>query len=262
MIRLIASDLDGTLLQNGAQELPPRTVELIRELTRRGVHFAAASGRQYYSERHIFRDLKDRISYISHNGALCTHQNKIISCTAVPDDLALRIIDEVRKNPDYFLLVSRPEACYVESGNERFYRHMKEVMNFRVKTVKDIRDVELPVIKIAVAAKSENRPLDYLRHLQSLFGDEIRAVTSGTIWIDFITPGCNKGTALRQLMMVLDISPEECMAFGDEYNDIEMLKTAGRSYAMSNGAPGIAGYASCTTDSVEDVLEEVLRELY
>ena len=47
MIKLIASDLDGTLLQNEAQELTPRAIELIRALTQKGVHFVAASGRQY-----------------------------------------------------------------------------------------------------------------------------------------------------------------------------------------------------------------------
>lgn len=50
MIKLIASDLDGTLLQNEAQELTPRAIELIRALTQKGVHFVAASGRQYANE--------------------------------------------------------------------------------------------------------------------------------------------------------------------------------------------------------------------
>ena len=54
MIKLIASDLDGTLLQNEAQELTPRAIELIRALTQKGVHFVAASGRQYANERLLF----------------------------------------------------------------------------------------------------------------------------------------------------------------------------------------------------------------
>lgn len=54
MIKLIASDLDGTLLHNGAQKLTPRAIELIHELTQKGVHFVAASGRQYDNERRLF----------------------------------------------------------------------------------------------------------------------------------------------------------------------------------------------------------------
>lgn len=261
MIKLIASDLDGTLLRDGAQELTPRAVRLIHKLTQKGIHFVAASGRQYDSERYIFREIKDEISYISDNGSLCIHQGEIISCGNIADGLALRVIDEVRKNSEYELLISRPEASYIEAGNPDFENHMKNVMHFNIRTVKDIRDVELPFMKIAVANLGTDDNMEYLNHLKDMFGQEIKAVTSGTIWIDFITPGCSKGKALKTLMERFGIKPEECMAFGDEYNDVEMLELAGKSYAMSGSAPGIAQHAAYVTDSVEDVLEEVLGGL-
>ena len=62
-------------------------------------------------------------------------------------------------------------------------------------------------------------------------------------------------------MELFSIKHEECIAFGDQYNDIEMLETAGTSYAMSNAAPGIAEHADYVTDSVEDVLEDILRSV-
>ena len=67
MIRLIASDLDGTLLHNGAQELSSYTIDLIHRITEKGIHFVAASGRQYDNERRLFADIKDKISYIAEN---------------------------------------------------------------------------------------------------------------------------------------------------------------------------------------------------
>ena len=94
MVKLIASDLDGTLLQNGAQELTPRAVQLIHELTQRGVHFVAASGRQYDNERQVFEQIKDEISYIGENGSICIHQGKVISRGLIHDDLAYRIIND------------------------------------------------------------------------------------------------------------------------------------------------------------------------
>ena len=77
MIKLIASDLDGTLLQNGAQELNPEIYDLILALKERGIHFAAASGRQYASERNLFKPIADEISYIAENGAVCIHNNHL-----------------------------------------------------------------------------------------------------------------------------------------------------------------------------------------
>ena len=100
-----------------------------------------------------------------------------------------------------------------------------------------------------------------LKELQEKFSSEIKVVTSGNIWIDFIVPGCNKGSALRNLMDLFGITPEECVAFGDQYNDVEMLETVGMGYAMSNAAPGIAGHAKYITDSVEEVLEDILAGL-
>ena len=79
MIKLIASDLDGTLLQNGAQELTPRAVSLVRKLTEKGIYFVAASGRQYANERRLFAPVRDDISYIAENGSVCIHKGKVIS---------------------------------------------------------------------------------------------------------------------------------------------------------------------------------------
>ena len=61
MIKLIASDLDGTILKNGAQELPEGFCELVRRLKEKGIQFAAASGRQNYNLRLLFAPLKDDI---------------------------------------------------------------------------------------------------------------------------------------------------------------------------------------------------------
>ena len=230
MIKLIASDLDGTLLHNGAQKLTPRAIELIHELTQKGVHFVAASGRQYDNERRLFSEIKDEISYIGENGSICIHQGKVISRGIIADDLACRIIDEVKKSPNFDILISREDACLIEDNHEAFVNHIVNVMQ-------------------------------YLEHLQEMFGAEIKVVTSGNIWIDFIAPGTNKGAALSNLMKLFHVKPEECMAFGDQYNDLEMLELVGHSYAMSNSAPGVSYYADEVTDSVEDVLEDVLASL-
>ena len=87
MIKLIASDLDGTLLRDGAQELTPRAVRLIHKLTQKGIHFVAASGRQYDSERYIFRRSRT-ISLISLTMAHCASIRERPSPAAIfPTDL-------------------------------------------------------------------------------------------------------------------------------------------------------------------------------
>ena len=88
MIKLIASDLDGTLLLNHAQSLNPGTAELIHELTKQGRIFAAASGRQYPNLYRLFHGVEDEIAYICENGALVMYQGRSstsISSTGIWD---------------------------------------------------------------------------------------------------------------------------------------------------------------------------------
>ena len=263
MIKLIASDLDGTLLQNGAQELTPRAIRLIHELTQKGIHFVAASGRQYDNERRVFDAIKDEISYIGENGSVCIHQGKVISRGIIEDGLAFRIIHEIKKEANFDIVVSREDTCLIEGDNPDFANHIVNVMHNTTEIVEDISKIRGPILKIAVANMKDGPHIidKYLKHLQDMFGSEIKVVTSGNIWIDFIAPGTNKGTALRHLLELFDVRPEECIAFGDQYNDIEMLELVGQSYAMSNAAPGISYYADYVTDSVEDVLEDILAGL-
>ncbi len=261
MIKLIASDLDGTLLQNGAQELTPRAIELIHALIQKGVHFVAASGRQYDNERRLFAKIRDEISYIAENGSLCICQGKVISRGVIPDDLAYHIMNDVKRTPGYEVLVSREDACFIEDANPEFVDYIVNVMKNTTRIVDDVTKLKGPFLKIATANMVSHDVSDYLRRLQEKYSPTLKVVTSGNIWIDFIVPGYNKGTALMKLMDLFHVKPEECMAFGDQYNDVEMLELVGQGYAMSNAAPGIAGHAKYVTDSVEEVLEDVLAGL-
>ena len=263
MIKLVASDLDGTLLQGGAQSLSPRSEDLIRRLTEKGIHFVAASGRQYDNERRVFAALHDDISYIAENGSVCIHQGEVISRSTIDPDLCRRILEEIKREGNFEVVVSREDSCFIENNDEAFVNHIVNVMHNTTQIVDDIREVDGPILKIAICNMNDGPHIvdKYQKHLQDMFSSEIKVVTSGNIWIDFIAPGTNKGAALEKLINRLDIKPEECMAFGNQYNDVEMLQFVGTSYAMSNAAPGISYYSTYVTDSVDDVLEDLLATL-
>lgn len=81
MIRLIASDIDGTLIKDSTPDLYPEMADAIRELKKRDILFCAASGRQYESIRNVFRDIKEGIVFIAENGAQIRYQEKDIRLT-------------------------------------------------------------------------------------------------------------------------------------------------------------------------------------
>lgn len=91
----------------------------------------------------------------------------------------------------------------------------------------------------------------------------VDVTTSGHGWVDLIMPGCHKASGLAQLVQRWRITPEQCVAFGDGGNDIEMLKYCGRSYAMQNAPENVKEAAKfvCPSNEEDGVLE-VLDKLF
>ena len=90
------------------------------------------------------------------------------------------------------------------------------------------------------------------------FSDKCTVVTSGNAWLDFIPFGTNKAKGIRKFQEILDIRPEECLTFGDEYNDIEMLKSVPYGVAMQHAKEGVRAAANYQTARVEDILEKLI----
>lgn len=259
MIQLIASDLDGTILQNDAQSIDPHIFELIMELKQKGIHFTAASGRPYSNLRRLFEPIKDEISYIAENGSLCIHDGQVLSRGVIERKLGLEIFQAIKDFGKCDCFLSCESGGYMDSNNPEFIHHMKNVVKFDIKKVDDLRKIEEPFLKIAVFSFEGTKEM--FPFFTERFEDKIKVVTSGNLWVDFIAPNANKGNALNNLLNHFQIPTKDCITFGDQYNDVEMLQLAGTSYAMSNAAPGVAYYSTYVTDSVADVLEDLISSI-
>ena len=220
MVKLIASDLDGTLLQNGARDVNPIVFDQIRTLKEHGIMFAAASGRQYLNLRRLFTPVQDDIAYIAENGSLCIYNEETISKGIIEQDLAYRILDEVARYPQYNCIISGERVCYSTSKNPEFYNHMVNVIKNHMKFIDDPKsEIPEPILKIAVCDYNGTDACE--KHLKEMFSSDIKVVTSGNLWVDFICPTANKGSALKNLLDHLHIDAKDCVVFGDQYNDVE-----------------------------------------
>lgn len=156
MVKLIASDLDGTLLQNGVHDVNPIVFDQIRILKEHGILFAAASGRQYLNLRRLFTPIQNDIAYIAENGSLCIYNEETISKGIIEQDLAYRILDEVAKYPQYNCIISGERVCYSTSKNPKFYDHMVNVIKNNMKFIDDPKtEIPEPILKIAVCDYTE-----------------------------------------------------------------------------------------------------------
>ncbi|MSR94030.1 HAD family hydrolase [Clostridiaceae bacterium 68-1-5] len=259
MIKLIVSDLDGTLLKDGAQQLDPSLFPLIMELKERGIQFAAASGRQLHSLHQLFAPIRDDIYYIAENGSLCIQNATVLVKGEIPRDLGLELFRFSRNYPHCSCLLSCESCAYTDSKSDGFLHLMQQEIRSNIYAVEDLSQVEETFLKISFCDFTDTEAL--FQQSYRSFSSRLRVVTAGPGWIDFAAIGVNKGTALARLTDYLRIRPKECMAFGDEYNDKELLQFAGTSYAMASGAEGIRKYATHITDSVENVLRDLLDSL-
>ena len=78
MIKLIASDIDGTLVKEGSHEIDPAYYDVIRELKEAGIIFCACSGRQYHSMMELFKPVADDIYFIASNGTVVRTRNRVL----------------------------------------------------------------------------------------------------------------------------------------------------------------------------------------
>lgn len=238
MIRLIASDVDGTLIQDSTPDLYPEMADAIKELKKRGILFCAASGRQYESLRNVFREVADDIAYIAENGAHIRYRNQKISGTPMKREDIEGIITMLR--PYYGeceVVVSTPGGSLIESRNQEFIDLLTYGYHNAFRQVSDVLEEEAEIIKIAVYRKESIRRLGETCLIPA-WEKKVKACMAGEEWVDFMDRSVDKGNGLKLLEEYLQISREETMAFGDNDNDIGMLMAAGESYAVETATPG------------------------
>lgn len=260
MIRLIASDLDGTLLLNGAQSLRPETTGLIQELTRQGRIFAAASGRQYANLRRLFKGVEEEIAYICENGSLMIYQGKILEKHIIPRETGQEILKAMMEKDGAEALLSGVDTCYIQAKDPGYAVHLRDVVKNNVTEVEDILKTTEPYLKISVYEKAGvDKSQAYWKER---FGDRVTVVTSGNAWLDTMPKGVDKGSAIHTLMEKLGITPEETLVLGDNFNDIEMMDAVKYSFAMEKAASEVKAHCRYETALVEDTLREILGGKY
>ncbi|MDO5417850.1 MAG: HAD family hydrolase [Lachnospiraceae bacterium] len=260
MIKLIASDIDGTLVRDGENTLNPELYDEILRLRAKGIQFAAASGRQWHSIERIFDPIKEKIFYISDNGAYVGCHGRNLFLTTIERPVVMEMVKDARAMENLEIMVSGPDVVYVETKDMDFINWIVEGYRFEVKQVEDLTQVEDQFIKISIYHKDDVE--NQARALREKYRDRLKITISGNMWMDCMAQGVNKGAAIRQIQECLEILPEETMTFGDQLNDIEMMNQAYYSYAIGNARPEVKEAARFQADTnVNDGVLKVLRLL-
>ncbi len=247
-IRLIAVDMDGTLLHD--DQVDDSLWPLLRELDRRGIVFCPASGRQYANVHDRFAGHDGSMVFIAENGAYVVRDGVELSSAGVGLDVVADLVRTVRAlgagsggtgAADVGMVLCGKRSAYIERLDPAFVEQADRYY-LRLEQVEDllaVRDDE--VLKVAVfdfgSAQETTAPaLARFRATQQV-------VVSGEHWVDVMHPGANKGVALRRVQELLGATPAQTMAFGDYLNDLELMDAADYSFAMANAHPTLLARA-------------------
>jgi len=261
MIKLIASDIDGTLVQDGTTGINQEIFEIVTQLHKKGIHFATASGRSWVSIEELFKPVKKKVFYISDNGAYLGIHGRNLFIHEMERGIVTNIIEDIKASDKLKPVVAGPDCYYLEESDQKFVDWLVKGYHANVKIVDDLTKIDDKIIKVSAYSPSSNIYEDS-REIYEKYSDKILPAFSGSMWLDCNAKGVNKGEAIRALQESLGISPQETMVFGDQGNDVSMLKSAYYSFAVANAIDEAKAAARFEADSnLNDGVIKILKLL-
>lgn len=250
-IRLIAIDLDGTLLDS-RKILDPTFPTILAALRERGIAVVPASGRQWESIRRVVvpdpevddgAEVLRTLDVIAENGALLARGGDVLAIDSIPRSATDAVLDGVARyahsGGNAGIVICGRHSAYTNRTDEEFLSVARPYYPL-LETVEDLRTVDDDVLKIAVwdPSGAEHGVLPAIGEVPGA-----RVIASAKVWVDVMSPTADKGRALGELQEILGVTPEQTMAFGDYPNDLGMLARASWSYAMADAHPAVAAAA-------------------
>ena len=216
MIKLIATDMDGTFLRSD-HTIPPEFTEILSTLTQNNIIFAVASGRPYLTLRKNFEAYNDDILFISDNGAHVVYKGKDIAVHTLDQQLVNTLIEKTRTVKNCYAVVCTTDGAFVESDNRLF---LDEVEKYYVKytIVDDLTKINERIIKYTICDLDGAEHNSYPVFVP--FKSQLQVCVAGFVWVDMMPLNVNKGLAIKDIQAFLNIDFKECMAFGDYLNDL------------------------------------------
>ena len=287
MIKLIASDMDGTLL-NSNHKIPQNNIELIKFAQKNGIEFVVATGRAYYEALPSLNDENIKCDVISFNGGIIYDKNgNIINITPMKlKDLyyTIEILKSLdisyqlyTKNTIYTKSIETDITAYIDliraNGEEPNEQHLRQEAKNKLALghITEVNNIELylnqednPAIKVIGISND----LEKLKHATELLSgnENISVTSSGANNVEIMDKKATKGEALKIVADIHDINLKNAIAIGDNLNDQAMLDIVEYSIAMKNGNKELQKTAKFITEKtnseggVADTVMKLLKE--
>lgn len=258
-IKLIATDIDGTLFDSNKHYNINRFNDYLEKLHQQGVGFAVASGNNLDHLQRIFTESPNIDIFIAENGAQVINKQEILFEQFMPKDLVVKMINVLRENLQIdSMSLSGKNASYSESLENLPLYHMGNLVE-----VDNLADVSDNIFKFNIQLPADNLPTAE-QFINDTYGTWVNAAASGFGSIDIMSAGVNKSVGLHHLTKKLPFDLSNVMTFGDNTNDLEMIQDSGLGVAMINGKQQVKDAANLITktDNNHDGVLNTIQEFF
>ena len=261
--KLVVCDMDGTLLTS-SHKISDHTANIIKQIENNGVKFIIATGRPYLDARYYRDSLKLKSYLITSNGARAHDEdNNPIVVENIPKEYVKRLLAynvgkdihrNIYLNDDWIIE-------YEIDGLVEF--HKESGYGFNIDDLNKYENEE--VAKVFFLGKNED--IENLeKDMEKEFKNDLSITVSSPFCLEFMKKGVNKAETLKKVLKLLNIKPEEVIAFGDSMNDYEMLSLVGKPFIMGNAnkrlieaLPNVEVVGNNNEDGIGEKLQEIFN---
>ncbi|MDN6899518.1 HAD-IIB family hydrolase [Oenococcus sicerae] len=270
-LKVIASDMDGTFLSDDKLYNIDRFYEQLIEMRRRHIRFVAASGNKISHLRTIFQPILDKgleISYVASNGAASYDGDQLVHASFLSDEQLQKVIDWNAENPDSddnFVILTGLNKSFVSNHATTEVIDIISEWYHNIEQVDKLMAADEKILEVTFLWKHAD-VAKQVKRLRQVFGDEVHSTGSGFGNVDVLAANTNKATGLKFLQNRWQVADDQVVAFGDNENDLEMLKKYPAGYVMSNAAASIQKKINLKTaldnnhDGVLDMIDKFLSK--
>jgi Cof subfamily protein (haloacid dehalogenase superfamily) len=233
MIRLLLSDVDGTLVRSD-KSLSPRSVDAVHALHDAGVHFAVTSGRPPRGMEMLVEPLSLAAPLAGFNGGLVVEPDlDVLEERTVPDD-AVGATITLLESFELSVWIYRGADWLVRDSDGPHVAHESATVQFEPTVVDDFDGIDGGVAKIVGVSDDHEAVAAAAGAAHDELGDRVSASRSQSYYLDVTHPHANKGGVVRFLAQRYELSTDEIATIGDMPNDVLMFAHSGLSIAMGN----------------------------
>lgn len=255
MYKLVAIDFDGTLVTD-EKELTKKTIEVIKEASKKGVKIMISSGRSFYRlEKYIDAlDLRkeNQCTICFNGGMIIENTTKEMTYSKNIDVQEVNELIQLGKSLNLPIMLYAKDTQYVEKVPEVVQKNTKNLKGMHLEIINfselNFNKKENHIYKICFIDKPEII-IEKRNEIPKEIVEKYEITSSVPEYLEIVKKGIKKSEAIKVVMEKYHIKQEEVMAIGDGENDVEMLEFAGLGIAMENANEYVKSFANDVTTS-------------